>query len=90
MGVIAQDVEKGAPELITTEKKKLYADDTELSELKSINYSGIIYVVINSVKELYTKWISDHAEIDRLKLENQELRAWACRQDSQAAFCYRN
>lgn len=87
LGVIAQDVESGAPELISTEKLKLNPDDKDTTEIKRVNYSALIYVVINAVKELYAKWLSDHTEIERLKNENIELRNWACRQDRTATFC---
>ena len=53
LGVIAQDVEKVLPELVKEDK----------DGMKSVNYNGLIGVLIQSVKEL-----SERVE----KLENQE------------------
>lgn len=86
LGVIAQDVEKGAPELITTEKVKLHPEDATETEIKRVNYTGLPYIVMNAVKELYARWTSDsdsihsklqaqQAEIDALKKEIEIFKA---------------
>lgn len=85
LGVLAQDVEEGAPELITTEKVKLHPADAAETEIKKVNYTALPYIVMNAVKELYTHWMSDskdlHAqlaaqqgEIDALKKEIAGLK----------------
>jgi hypothetical protein len=79
IGVIAQDVEKGAPELISTKPVKLHPEDKETTEIKRVNYSGLIYVVINAVKELYHRWFDDsqaiHQELQKVEAENAKLKA---------------
>ncbi|HAR43761.1 MAG TPA: hypothetical protein DCS07_14190 [Bdellovibrionales bacterium] len=70
LGVIAQDLEKTAPELVTSRPG---------SEYKSVNYSGLIYVVINSLKELHFRWRTGDQNHERdlvvLQTENARLAA---------------
>lgn len=56
IGVIAQDIEKVFPELVTTD------------EIKTVNYNGLIGVLIESVKEL-------KIENDLLKLEISKIKS---------------
>jgi len=82
LGVIAQDVEKTAPELIKVKNVKLYPEDNETIEIKHVNYTAFIYVVINAIKDLYHKWFDDsqviHREIaslnEKFKNENERLK----------------
>jgi hypothetical protein len=85
LGVTTQDVEKGAPELVTPKKVVMHPGDKEEVEIKQVNYTGLQYVVINAVKELYGKWSDDHAALasdyqtleandDHLQSEIDELR----------------
>jgi len=60
LGVVAQEVEKSAPELIMKKSIKLHKEDQETTEVKQVNYSAFTYVLINAVKELHH--------------ENQELK----------------
>ena len=55
MGVIAQEVEQVFPELISGEFPK------------SVNYNGLIGVLIESVKELKAQNEEMRAEIEKLK-----------------------
>lgn len=77
LGVIAQEVEKTAPELISRKKVYLHPGDKEKTEIRQVNYSAFTYVLINAVKEFYKSWKEDssalHQEIDLLKKENQAL-----------------
>lgn len=50
-GLIAQELEKIAPEMIVREKV-LLAGDTEKTEILKVNYSNLIWIAINAVKEL--------------------------------------
>lgn len=86
LGVLAQDVEMGAPELVTTESVKLHSDDTKETDIKKLDTSGLQYLLVNAVKELYARWASDsadvhaqleaqQAEIDALKKEVEMLKA---------------
>jgi hypothetical protein len=86
LGVIAQDGEKGAPELISTEKVKLNPDDAAETEIKKVDYTGLPYIVVNAVKEFFARWSADsdeihaqlgaqQAEINALKNEIEALKA---------------
>ncbi|KHD87494.1 MAG: hypothetical protein OM95_14075 [Bdellovibrio sp. ArHS] len=70
LGVIAQDVEKTAPELVTKKFVKLHSEDLDETEIKIVNYNGLIYLVINSVKELYDKVLGTNARVKVLEQEN--------------------
>lgn len=101
IGVIAQDLEKTVPQLISKKKVKLHQEDSELTEIKVVNYSPFIYMAINSIKELYKKVValfeSDKeqnreiatikAENERLKLEHEEMKKILCEQNKKAHFC---
>lgn len=52
VGIIAQEMQEVLPNTIKTFKAKLNDDDEEETELLSFNANEIIYVLINSVKEL--------------------------------------
>jgi len=61
VGVIAQDVQKVLPELVSINKENKHL---------TVNYSGLVAPIIEAVKELYHKWLDDHARIDRLEAAN--------------------
>ncbi|MGZ3769313.1 MAG: hypothetical protein ACXWRG_06605, partial [Bdellovibrio sp.] len=86
-----QEVEKVAPEVVETTKVKLHPGDKEDTEIKVVNYNSFTYMLINAVKELYSKWSEDHQdlethgrEIASLKEENAELKARANTADARA------
>jgi hypothetical protein len=98
LGLIAQDVEKVAPDLIVKQYRKLHPKDKEDSEIKAVKYGALIYAVINSVKDLYHQWIEDSSAKDReiqalksdnaiLKSENAQIKAYLCAKDPDADFC---
>jgi hypothetical protein len=91
LGVIAQEVEMAAPQLVSTRKVKLHPQDQQLTEIKQVNYTAFIYVLINSVKDLYHQWMDDsqdlHREISSLKSENKAMKEYLCAKDPQAPFC---
>ena len=66
IGVLAQDIEKVFPELVS-----------ESNGVKSVNYQGLVPVLINALKE-------QQAEIDRLKTQEERLERletlWICLQ----------
>ncbi|WP_415062166.1 tail fiber domain-containing protein [Bdellovibrio sp.] len=70
LGVIAQDVEKTAPELVLKKSIKLHPNDVNDTEIKIVNYNGLIYLVINSVKELYHKVLGLDSRVRALEQEN--------------------
>tara|TARA_Y100000004_G_C8643747_1_gene298165 strand:- start:49 stop:549 length:501 start_codon:yes stop_codon:yes gene_type:complete len=51
IGIIAQELEKVAPYMVT----KLKSDEHNLNDMRVINESNMIYLLINSVKELSEK-----------------------------------
>ena len=56
IGVLAQDIEKVFPELVS-----------ESNGVKSVNYQGLVPVLINALKEQDTKLNKQQVEIDELK-----------------------
>lgn len=69
IGIIAQEVQKISPYMITTVKQKLNPQDKEETDL--LMYDGgssLIYVMVNSIKE-------QQAEIEMLKRELAELKS---------------
>ncbi|WP_374029953.1 tail fiber domain-containing protein [Bdellovibrio bacteriovorus] len=78
LGVIAQEVEKTAPQLIVTKEVKLNPEDDQKTEIKQVNYTAFTYVLINAVKDLYHRWFDDsqvlHQEIATVKAENVQLK----------------
>jgi hypothetical protein len=88
LGVIAQAVEKVAPEAVSTSP-----DGT-----KQVAYTMFIPHLINAVKEFYGYWFEDsknihrkiasvEAENSKLKEENAAIKSYLCEKDPQAAFC---
>ncbi|MFZ9595410.1 MAG: tail fiber domain-containing protein, partial [Bdellovibrionia bacterium] len=88
VGVIAQEVEKTNPDLVKTRLVKMHPTDSDQSEIKVVDYSKFTFMLINAVKEIYTKITesqisqehqlaskADQAELDRLREENRELKA---------------
>ena len=57
IGVLAQDIQKVFPELVTTDDKDMLA----------VNYQGLVPVLINALKEQEGKICKQQSEIDELK-----------------------
>lgn len=78
LGVIAQDVERTAPELVVTQNVTLSPGDNRKTEIKTVNYNGLLYMLINAVKELSQLWSEDshqvHRELASIKAENEVLK----------------
>ena len=68
-GVIAQDLEKILPDLIT--ERVLYVDDT--TAYKAVNYIGLIPILIEATKEQQKEIESQQEKIDLLIKQNAEL-----------------
>lgn len=72
--VIAQDVEKVAPQLVKRQMVQLHVEDKEKTEIKVVDYGAFTYVMINAIKELYNKWFNDsqsiHRELASVKVQN--------------------
>lgn len=65
-GVIAQEVEAVMPHAVVTDKESGY---------KAVKYNNLLAPVIESIKELYERWLDDHENLERLKNENQILKS---------------
>jgi hypothetical protein len=65
LGVIAQQVEKTAPELVKRQMVTLNPDDQEKTEIKVVDYGAFTYVIINAIKQFYHKWFNDSTAIHR-------------------------
>ena len=63
IGVLAQDIEKVFPELVS-----------ESNGIKSVNYQGLIPVLINALKEQDAKMNEQQTEIDTYRDEVSELK----------------
>jgi hypothetical protein len=68
LGVIADEVESVIPDAVSTYKSKLNSDDAEETDIKNFNADEIIWLLVNSVKEL-------KVEVDNLKSEVAALKA---------------
>jgi hypothetical protein len=75
VGLIAQDVEKVAPQLVGTKAVKLHPGDKADTEIRTVDYGALTYLLINAVRELKSLFDGDHADIAALKAENDNLRA---------------
>lgn len=76
LGLIAQNVEKVFPEAVTEDQEGY----------KGVKYSNLIAAVIEAIKELfYTK--AEKAEVEELRKENAELKAYLCAKDPEAPMC---
>ena len=87
LGVIAQDIEKRAPQLVKRQMVKLHENDSQETEIKVVDYGAFTYVMINSIKELYAKWFADHKVLEQqarqiatVKEENEKLKAQAAQE----------
>ena len=65
-GLIAQDIEKVIPEVVTTQNNEM--------QQKSVNYNGLIPYLIESVKTLSNDKEIMQQEIDNLKNENKVMK----------------
>ena len=62
IGLLAQDIEKVFPELVS-----------ESHGVKSVNYQGVVPVLINALKEQDAMMKEQQAEIDKLKTQEERL-----------------
>lgn len=91
IGVIAQEVEKQFPELV----------DTDKNGFKSVNYPALVAPIIEAIRELFSKYISQEERIaqqeKRLAQQEQQihdlnkavksLREIACAKDPGSEIC---
>ncbi len=98
IGLIAQDVERTAPELIVDATVKLNPNDKSLTKIKQVNYTSLIYIVVNSIKEFYQEFLFDYqtklekirslkSKISELEAQNDKLRSNLCKKDPNRKYC---
>ncbi len=63
IGVLAQDIEKVFPELVVENN----------NGIKSVNYQGLVPVLINSIKEQDAKINQQQVEIEKLKEQDAKI-----------------
>lgn len=68
VGVIAQDIQRVAPYMISTIKKKLSETDSSETDLLMYDASALNYILVNSVKE-------QQIQIEELKSAIEELKS---------------
>jgi hypothetical protein len=68
LGVIADEIEHVLPDAVGTNKIKLRPEDTERTDVKHFDSTELVYLLVNSVKEL-------KAELDEAKAEIAALKA---------------
>lgn len=82
VGLIAQEVQLASNELVSSKKVKMHPEDLFNTEIMTVNYSKLIYVVINAIKDINDKFIklfnhikSEQIEkFETLKKENLDLK----------------
>ncbi len=67
-GLIAQQVEQVAPQLVSTREVQLYPTDTTLTQVKEVNYGALTFGLINSVKEQQDEINSYVAQVSSFNL----------------------
>ena len=82
VGVVAQELEKVLPTMVTTEKTKLRETDAAPVDLKKVDTGTFTYLLVNSVKELakqnkelLARQSKQDARLDALAEENEKLAA---------------
>jgi hypothetical protein len=63
IGVLAQDIQKVFPELVSTDDRDMLA----------VNYQGLVPVLINALKEQDAKMKEQQSDIDELKVMVKQL-----------------
>lgn len=77
LGLIAQDVEKVYPEVVSR---------SEVGS-KTIAYSGLLAPIVGSIKELSENFKAKSKRLEKLKQENKILKDYLCEQDPKGIFC---
>jgi len=73
IGLIAQDVEQLLPELVVTKEMVVDEENNEKMEVKTVNYTGLVPVLISGIKEQQQTIDAQQKEIDELKAQVSEL-----------------
>jgi len=73
VGVIAQELEKTAPFMVSSQKKLLHSDDKVQTDIKHIDPSAFTYMLINAVQQLSN--------------QNREMKKVICQDHPSASLC---
>lgn len=74
VGVIAQDLEKVLPFMVSSHERKLHASDARPTEIKEVDPSAFTYLLINAVKELGEQNKQLAREVSALSEQSKQLR----------------
>ena len=75
VGVVAQELEKVAPFMVSTVQAKLHTEDAAATELKEVDPNAFIYMLINSAKELAACDVEQGKKLAALEAQNQRIIA---------------
>ena len=73
-GLVAQEVQKVAPDLVSTVHRKLTPSDPAASALLEVNYGALTFGLINAVKELKAINENQAEKINRLEAQLRSLK----------------
>ena len=101
-GLIAQEVQKVIPDIVLMNHKPPTSPnkdgsltlDAQIGESLGVEYTKIIPFLIGAVQEikgqldkLFQNGKADHEELQQVKAENAQLKAYLCAKDPSAPFC---
>lgn len=86
VGVVAQELEKVAPFMVSTVPAKLHLEDATATELKEVDPNAFIYMLINSAKELAAHDAEQGKKLAALEAQNQRIIAQNARLVEQNAM----
>jgi Chaperone of endosialidase len=73
VGIVAQELERALPFMVTSQKKKMRPGDKELTDIKRVDPSAFTYLLINAVKQL--------------SAENKQMKKLVCMDHPRESFC---
>jgi hypothetical protein len=78
----------------TRKNGKKFLDESFKDGTYGVDYTKFVPLLLDAVKDIYGKWLTDHSVIAKIKTENADLkrenaaiRAYLCKKDPQADFC---
>ena len=74
IGLIAQDVQRVAPQMVGTRQVMLHATDKHATTIMTVNYSALTYGLINAVRELKARNDDYAVELKSLRAQVAALR----------------
>jgi hypothetical protein len=80
VGVVAQELERTVPFMVSTQAKKLNPADKETTNLKEVDPSAFTYLLINAVQEL-------SQQNKQMAEENRQMKRILCKAHPTEALC---